>query len=1368
MSDLSTLEIGSNLHKRQKRIFSFLTSSKVPPVPLDHERRPYVSIFSLSNFTFFWVFGLIKTGYSRTIQPSDLPKLTPSLKVEGLVQEYQINLKNYHEKEQKDSSEVRPDYVFTFRTFIKAFVVTFKWKLIFLVVTYCLGQIAQSVTSLLNKKLIEFCSYRYSGIQISSGKGVGYSFGVCLLILTAFVLENVGTYVGVIIGTQVKAVLTKLILEKAFRANAESRAKFPPSKLTTLLGADLSKIEVAFFMGPAILAVPFTFAISLVLLAINLKITTLVVLGILLVLLVYMFYFTKLVGKQRRGIFVFTDARVEKVKEMIESLKIIKYFSWEVPFFNNISDARIKESNKIAKVQYVRNILVTSIVSIGPISSLVTFVVLSYVDKSHRTPANVFSSLSLIEVLASTFTTIPFSLASIIDAWESMKRISEFLNSGEATVNENIIHNEDMNPLPGDLDQAVLKLENATFSWVSTEEPTEVKKSKRRLFSKKKPEESKPIDIPETKDSIEDFKLSNINLNVNKGELVIVTGVVGSGKSSLLNAIAGRMPRTEGYGELNGTMLFCGQPWVQNATIKENIIFGGDFDEKRYQQCIYSCALVDDLKTLPAGDRTEVGERGITLSGGQKARLSLARAVYASRDILLLDDVLSAVDAKVGKHIMDNCIGGLLGDKTRILATHQLSFLNYADKVVFLNSNGTVDIGTMESLTNNNQEFVTLLAHRDREDKGDDETETETTPSFIEEELADIEKRNPIVEEQKEIFEKEDVLDDGKLIEDEISAENSVKWDVYKHLFVMGSNPLLPFVFIPLAIFFTIIPTFCLLFTNTWLSFWTEYKFEGKDDPFYIGIYAMLSILNIPLTALLFITYVRLTIQAAKLINIEAMKRFLYVPMSYMDTTPIGRILNRFTKDADSLDNQLVVYFRLLFWMGAQLIGYFILSAIYLPWLIIAFPIIVLVLSIIASFYQATSREVQRLESTQRSFVFNNFTESLEGLDVIKNYNAQARFLEKNDTSLDKCNEAEYIVNAVQRWANILVLVLAVLYIFAICLLSTFGVFDISPASVGLIISYSIVIPIFLTEFIRNQALVENQMTSFERIYEYAKDLPQEAAYTRSDISPPSSWPSQGSIVFSNASMRYRDGLPKVLKNVNVEIKGSEKIGICGRTGAGKSTITSLLFRLTELCEGSIHIDGIDISDLGLHELRSKLSIIPQESVLFDGNIRKNLDPFGEVDDEILWKALVKTGLIEEENLTSVKAQDQDSISNKFHLYAPVESGGKNFSLGEKQLISFSRALVRNSKILILDEATSSVDYVTDAKIQKKIKDEFGHCTILCIAHRLRTIIDYDKILVLDEGQVKEFDTPKSLFLNEISIFRMLCDKSSITLDEFK
>lgn len=1372
MSDASTLEmVASDGYQRQKRMFSFLTSSKVPPIPLDDERKPYVSVYSLSNLTFSWVYDIIKVGYSRTIQPQDLPKLTSSLRVEQLVDEYQTNLLYYKNKEQKESDDDITEYQFSYASFLKAFIATFKWKLIFLCFAFSISQSAQVLTSLLSKQLIRFCSLRAMDLGVSSGEGVGYSIGLCLLVTFLFLLENIGTYMGVIVGTQVKAVLTKLILEKSFKANSRSRIKFPPAKLTTLLGSDLAKIEVTFLVGPIIFGVPLTFAISLIILAINLGITTLVVCGIIAVLLIYMYYFTKLVGKQRRGIFVFTDARVSKVKEMVESLKIIKYFSWEIPLFKSVSLARSKESNKIAKVQYIRNFLITSIVAIGPLSSLVTFIVLSYVDNDNRTPANVFSSLSLIEVLANTFTSVPFVIATSIDAWESVKRISEFLNSEEAIENENIIHRE----LPVTTDDSdcpiVLKLEEATYSWITTPTQIEEKKKKKKLFSLLKANNNKEekIEKDEPTDKIKDFKLSDVNLNVKKGELVIVTGVVGSGKSSLLSAIAGHMPKVSGYGELNGSMIFCGQPWVQNATIKENIIFGGDYDEKWYQQCIFACSLVDDLKNLPAGDRTEVGERGITLSGGQKARINLARAVYACKDVLLLDDVLSAVDAKVGKHIMEKCIGNLLAGKTRILATHQLSFLSYADKIVFLNSDGTVDSGTIESLSKTNTEFNSLLTHSDKEEKKSEVGSITSTVEEIEEiEENIIEEKIVIKEEEKEILEEEKVFHDGKLIQKEKSAENSVKWDVYKSFIVLGSKPFLPFISIPIGIFFTVVPTFCLLFTNVWLSFWTEYKFKDLSDAFYIGIYAMLSLLNIPLTTCLFIFYARLVIQSSRLINIEAMKRFLYVPMSFMDVTPIGRILNRFTKDTDSLDNELVIYLRLTFWFSAQLIGFFIMSAIYLPWLVISFPIISLLLIVIGSFYQATCREVKRLESTQRSLVFNNFSECLEGMDVIKNYNAQSRFLEKNDTSLDNCNEAEYIVNAVQRWANILVLMIASGYILIICLLSTFSVFNISPSSVGLIISYSTFIPVLLTELIRNSALVENQMTSFERIHEYATALPQEAAYTKSDIVPPPNWPFKGAISFENVSMRYRDDLPKVLNKVNLQIKESEKIGICGRTGAGKSTITSLLFRLTELSEGKITIDGLNISDLGLHELRSKLSIIPQESVLFDGDIRKNLDPFGEVDDDLLWLVLVKAGLIEEEKLAEIQVQGKDAIANKFHLYAPVESGGKNFSLGEKQLISFARALVRNSKILILDEATSSVDYVTDSKIQKKIKEEFSHCTILCIAHRLRTILDYDRILVLDKGEVKEFDTPKSLFLNENSIFRMLCEKSNITIDEFK
>lgn len=483
----------------------------------------------------------------------------------------------------------------------------------------------------------------------------------------------------------------------------------------------------------------------------------------------------------------------------------------------------------------------------------------------------------------------------------------------------------------------------------------------------------------------------------------------------------------------------------------------------------------------------------------------------------------------------------------------------------------------------------------------------------------------------------------------------------------------------------------------------------------------------------------------------------------------MGRILNRFTKDTDVIDNEIGDQLRFFFFTCANIIGVLVLCIVYLPWFAIAVPFLGFVFVAVSNYYQASSREIKRLEAIQRSFVYNNFNEVLGGMPTIKAYGATDRFLHKNGMFIDNMNEAYYITIANQRWLGIHLDLIACAFALLIALLCVNRVFKIGASSVGLLLSYVLQIVGQLSMLIRTYTQLENEMNSVERITSYAFFLPQEAAYNVIETQPPQDWPQDGKIAFEDVSLAYRPGLPYVLKNLSFNVKATEKIGICGRTGAGKSSIMTALFRLSELSKGRIVIDGIDIGTLGLQELRSKLSIIPQDPVLFQGNIRKNLDPFGQNPDEKLWNALKNTGLIPADKFEQIKRQSkQDENLHKFHLDQNVEDEGSNFSLGEKQLIAFARALVRELKVLILDEATSSVDYETDDKIQSTIVNEFSQCTILCIAHRLKTILNYDKILVLDKGELQEYDTPWKLFNKKNSIFQQMCEKSNIVSDDFE
>lgn len=1305
---------------------------------------------------------------------------------------------------------------------------TFKWQYGFSIVLLILANTGMSTNPLLTKKLIEFVEGADMG-HSSIGKGIGYSIGTSFVVLVSGILQNHFFYRSMLTGAQAKAVLTKSMLAKSFRLSSESKHQYPIGKITSMMGTDLSRIDFALGFQPFLVAFPVSIGIAIAILIVNIGVLALVGIGLLIVFTILTIVCVKLLLLFRRKATTFTDARVNFMKESLNNLKIIKYYAWEGAYLNNISEVRHKEMHFLFKMQILRNGITAFAMTLTLFASMLSFLVV-YKTAGNGSAASVFSSITLFNVMTQQVIMLPKALAAGSDAYLGLTRVGRYLTANEidpmAVLTEALPEKRrEMN------DRGVaIDVVHATFEWEKREgrdrqeeESGEKEKidnthettnkfgtssdesardddshNNESYFEKgnevlpcgmsldRSPIDGLPLDGLSSSTLATDSKKGNsekpksglhdIDLEVRQGEFVVVTGLIGSGKTSLLSAISGFMNRTSGSIAVNGSLLMCGTPWVQNATVKENIVFGRTLDEQHYREVIYACSLESDLEILPGGDQTEVGERGITLSGGQKARINLARAVYGEHDIILLDDVLSAVDARVGKHIVNNCLLGMLKDKTRILATHQLSLVGSADRIIFMNGDGLFSVGTQEELQATNAGFANLMAFNGTEEKEDEEEEEEEEEEEKEEEQNEN-KREPnesafpsVPQNPEELKERRNFnannTTDGRLTVKEHQAVNQISWRIYSGYFRTGSGKIGQYFLIPSFVMCMILAAFFQLFTNTWLSFWTEYKFKNRPNNFYIGLYVAFTFLSFIFLLLEFVILVYITNTASVRLNVLAVGRILRSPMSFMDTTPMGRVLNRFTKDTDVLDNEIGDQIRFFLFTFSNICGVLILCIIYLPWFAIAVPFLGFLFVVTSNFYQASAREAKRLEAVQRSLVYNNFNETLAGMSTIQAYKHEDRFIAKSDFRINKMDEAYYVTIANQRWLAIHMTMIACIFALLISLLCVCRVFNISPASVGLLLSYVFQIASQLTVLIKTYTQVENEMNSAERLSEYAFDIPQEAPHVITELTPSPNWPEQGCITFEKVNMAYRPGLPLVLKNLNFDVKSTEKIGICGRTGAGKSSIMSALYRLSELDSGRIIIDGEDISRLGLHALRTKLSIIPQDPVLFRGTVRRNLDPFGDSSDDKLWDALRRTGLIEQK--TGVDGGLECAPDHKFHLDQTVDDDGSNFSLGERQLIAFARALVRGSRILILDEATSSVDYETDAKIQETIAREFAHCTILCIAHRLKTIINYDRILVMDKGEMSEYDTPWNLFNNENSIFRQMCERSLISAGDFK
>uniref|UniRef100_A0A8I3N3M0 Multidrug resistance-associated protein 4 n=1 Tax=Canis lupus familiaris TaxID=9615 RepID=A0A8I3N3M0_CANLF len=842
--------------------------------------------------------------------------------------------------------------------------------------------------------------------------------------------------------------------------------------------------------------------------------------------------------------------------------------------------------------------------------------------------------------------------------------------------------------------------------------------------------------------------LEGLSFTVRPGELLAVIGPVGAGKSSLLSAVLGELPRNQGLVSVHGRIAYVSQqPWVFPGTVRSNILFGKKYEKERYEKVIKACALRKDLQCLEDGDLTVIGDRGATLSGGQKARINLARAVYQDADIYLLDDPLSAVDAEVGRHLFELCICQTLHEKITILVTHQLQYLKAASQILILKEGKMVQKGTYTEFLKSGVDFGSLLK---KENEEADQSPAPGSPilrtrSFSESSLwSQQSSRHSLKDSAPEA---QDIENTQVALSEERRSEGKVGFKAYRNYLTAGAH----WFVIVFLILLNIASQVAYVLQDWWLSYWANEQsalnvtVDGKENvtekldlPWYLGIYSGLTVATVLFGIARSLLMFYVLVNSSQTLHNKMFESILRAPVLFFDTNPIGRILNRFSKDIGHMDDLLPLTFLDFLQTFLQVLGVVGVAVAVIPWIAIPLLPLAIIFFILRRYFLATSRDVKRLESTSRSPVFSHLSSSLQGLWTIRAYKAEERFQELFDAHQDLHSEAWFLFLTTSRWFAVRLDAICAMFVIVVAFGSLILAKTVDAGQVGLALSYALTLMGMFQWSVRQSAEVENMMISVERVMEYT-DLEKEAPWEYQKRPPPT-WPQEGTIVFDNVNFTYSLDGPLVLKHLTALIKSREKVGIVGRTGAGKSSLIAALFRLSEP-EGKIWIDRILTTEIGLHDLRKKMSIIPQEPVLFTGTMRKNLDPFNEHTDEELWNAL-----------TEVQLKDAvEDLPGK--LDTELAESGSNFSVGQRQLVCLARAILRKNRILIIDEATANVDPRTDELIQKKIREKFAHCTVLTIAHRLNTIIDSDKIMVLDSGRLKEYDEPYVLLQNEESLF---------------
>ncbi|KAI4736070.1 ABC multidrug transporter-like protein [Aureobasidium sp. EXF-12298] len=1335
-----------------------------PPVPTEQgESREYKANF-FSHLTFQWMAPIMTVGYQRPLELNDLWKVNPDRSVDVLSARLKAAF-----KKRVDNGTENPLKWALYDTFKSEFLLGGLCELI--------AAVVQVLAPFVLRYLINFSTEVWIAEQRGTprpdiGHGVGLVIGVTVLQIIQSVCTNHFLYRGMTVGGQARAVTIAIIFEKAMKLSGRARAGgksntepvgLPPGiapgskeekkwlkaklkkekanskdkkgvsgsgegwsngRIVNLMSTDTYRIDTASGMFHMIWASPISIVLTLVLLLININYSALAGFALLIVAMPLLGRSIKSLFVRRKAINKVTDQRVGLTQEILAGVRFVKYFGWESSFLDRLKEIRRREIGKIQFLLNIRNGIMAVSMSMPVFASMLAFITYSLTDHGLQA-GKIFSSLALFNGLRLPLNLLPLVIGQTVDATASIRRIEEFLLAEEALdeaawdyEGKSAIVMKDANftwertptqetekkavGAPGSKEaKAARKADKKADQKADKQAKKDAKKATKALKNAEKDDGLEASDSSTTlaEDSEHPFEIKGLNISIGRDELVAVIGSVGSGKTSILAALGGEMRRTSGEVTFGASRSYCPQyAWIQNATVKENITFGKPFDQDWYDEVVDACALRPDLDMLPNGDLTEIGERGITVSGGQKQRLNIARAIYFNADIVLMDDPLSAVDAHVGRHIMDNAICGLLRNKARVLATHQLHVLHRCDRIIWVQDGTAYKIDTFDNLMATDADFQKMMATTAKEEK---KPEEEVDGDEVEEEKKDVEQKTG-----------------GKkpaaaLMQAEERAVKSVSFGIYK-AYVKASGSL---AVAPLILLTLILSQGANIATSLWLSWWTSNKF-GYTRGTYIGVYAGLG---------------------------------------FFDTTPLGRITNRFSKDVDTMDNALTDAFRMFFMTLAQIIAVFILIIAYYYYFAAALGPLFIMFLFAASYYRSSAREIKRHEAVLRSSVFSRFSEAVSGVATIRAYGLQDQFSRSVREAIDNMNSAYYLTFSNQRWLSVRLDAIGTLLVFVTGILVVTASFSVNPSSGGLVLSYILSVVQMIQFTVRQLAEVENNMNSTERIYYYGNNLEEEAPLHTVEVRP--SWPEKGEIVFDNVQMRYREGLPLVLKGLNMHVNAGERIGVVGRTGAGKSTIMSTLFRLVELSGGSITVDGLDIAKIGLRDLRSRLSIIPQDPTLFKGTIRSNLDPFNEHTDMALWGALRQADLVGED-------QDIADSSTRIHLDAPVEEEGLNFSLGQRQLMALARALVRGSRIIVCDEATSSVDFDTDQKIQRTIVKGFQGKTLLCIAHRLKTIIGYDRICVMDKGQIAELDRPITLY-DQGGIFRSMCDRSGIRREDF-
>ncbi|KAJ2706136.1 hypothetical protein FB645_001893 [Coemansia sp. IMI 203386] len=1094
-----------------------------------------------------------------------------------------------------------------------------------------------------------------------------------------------------------------------------------------------------------------------------------------------------------------SDKRVAAITELLQGIKTVKLFGWETGFLHRIDEHREGQLKLMWKT-LVAWAWIAVASTLAPMLILVVIFGVYAIGLGQQLTAEIaFTAISVFQLIRIVFEQLPGALNWLVGGYVSLQRINQYLQQPQ-------LQSMDARVAKQDALNCGFGFAGADLEWAGERDASsEILPSKRVSSTEQTPlladaqggSQACSLTVSAASELAAPFALKDIDIRFPPGGLSLVAGPTGSGKSSLLAALIGEMTLTSGrillpepFGasaDISSGPRFAyvaQEAWLRNATIRENILFDEPYNQHRYEETLRVCLLKPDLRILAAGDMTEIGERGVTLSGGQKQRIALARAVYSSRPVLLIDDCLSAVDAHTARHILAECLVGssqLVAGRTRVLVTHHVSMcLPYAQHVVMMHEGRVVAQGQPLDLlasglladdkANSEHEGISRSSStRSRPSIGNRHAGSgsltpATAPKDLQTEDMYNSERLRKIADQKALDPAADLSAlQGTLVKDEEREEGHVKLDTWRlYLGACGGSW-----FWAVLLVLLIVCQASFILQDYWVRVWVDAsKDSGSSHPasFWLGIYVAIGVGSAVLRLVQMLFLSTGAICASRAIHKSLLRAVMHAAPRFFDSTPLGRIINRFSRDMQVIDEETI---NSVVWWTADVLSVVSVIAV-IAFVIPAFLWVAAVVSVayvgLAYYYLKTSRQLKRLESNSMSPLLSLFSELIQGSSTIRAFGSTKHYIQEAMDRMTMQNQPLYMVWASNRWLSVRIDSAGAVVSCACALFVLSNLDWIDAGLAGFLLSYSLTFSEHMVWVIRNYSSIEFDMNAVERVSQYLAIEQEAPLHAEPRDSPPADWPASGNVTVDSLVVEYVPGT-RVLHGVSLSARHGEKIGVVGRTGAGKSTLSLALMRFVEPSSGRVVLDGVDISRVGLEELRRNVTIIPQDPTLFNGSVRYNLDPFGEYSDEHLWNAVQRSYLAKEASAGSDADKDVEGPRLTSGIFASLDAeitdNGLSLSLGQRQLVALARALVRQSRLIIMDEATASVDFATDDCIQRTIRGpEFANSTLFCIAHRLRTIIDYDRVLVLDKGQVVEFDTPAQLLQSPGGMFRSMCEES--------